>query len=276
MAERRRQPHHQRSGSTASPHAVAHDQEPALSSAFSFRRMDDVFPPRAASTGDADDQVSILAVDGSALASSTRSGATAVNVAANTVLNINARPPYSRTRRSWRRSPSDISTSYQPVDWASDDGVRFDGKPLRRTGSSPNGRNAGNGDVGVPPRVPSVTGSGSTSSSHSNSGGNHGIAATGATPGTTVSPTLHGKNILQLMAIGSVEPIARGSNSVEWSDSLGAVDESEDLSLMDPHYDLTDAKLTKLFSLFNPDGAWIKRGFHKISSNGRADWRCVV
>ncbi|KAF4320215.1 hypothetical protein JM18_005332 [Phytophthora kernoviae] len=55
------------------------------------------------------------------------------------------------------------------------------------------------------------------------------------------------------MAIGAIEPIARDSNSVDWSDSLGVVDEAEDLSMMDPHYDLTTAKLTKLFAMFHPD-----------------------
>jgi hypothetical protein len=185
------------------------------------------------------DDVSIVAVDGSSTAPSSR-------------------PPagYGRARRSWRRSPSEMSTSYQPVDWASDDGVRFDGRPLRRTVSD---SVASSSDFGVesrnlkpsaslPPRGPSRT-IGNVASSSS--------IGKATTPKLTL---LHGKNILQIMAIGSIEPIARDSNSVDWSDSLGVVDEAEDMSLMDPHYDLTSARMMKLFSLFNPEGEWVEFG----------------
>uniref|UniRef100_M4BNH4 EF-hand domain-containing protein n=1 Tax=Hyaloperonospora arabidopsidis (strain Emoy2) TaxID=559515 RepID=M4BNH4_HYAAE len=39
---------------------------------------------------------------------------------------------------------------------------------------------------------------------------------------------------------------------MDWSTSLGAIEENEDLSLMDPLYDLTSARMKKLFSSFNP------------------------
>ncbi|KAL4146507.1 hypothetical protein PRNP1_012371 [Phytophthora ramorum] len=161
----------------------------------------------------------------------------------------------ARSRRSWRRSPPEVSTSYQPVDWASDDGVRFDGNRLRRTVSDSvaNRSNFGATATEVPPTRPDQNGS------------DHGTTTkTSSKVTTTPMPTLlHGKNILQLMAIGSIESIARDSNSVDWSDSLGLVDEADDLSLMDPHYDLTSAKMMKLFSLFNPgdDGMVSYEGF---------------
>ncbi|GMF58502.1 unnamed protein product [Phytophthora fragariaefolia] len=172
-------------------------------------------------------------------------------------LSPTTRPPIpralgnGRSHRSWHRSPSEISTSYQPVDWASDDGVRFDGLRLRRTMSDSVASSVA-GDFGRLKPYSTVT-------ARNNNGQD--VASKVTTPMPTL---LHGKNILQLMAIGSIEPIARDSNSVDWSDSLGAVDEADDLSLMDPHYDLTTAKMTKLFSLFNPgveDGMVSYEGF---------------
>ncbi|POM73130.1 CorA Metal Ion Transporter (MIT) Family [Phytophthora palmivora] len=192
-----------------------------------------------------DDTVSIVAENGSIAPSSSP-----------------RRPPgYGRGRRSWRRSPSEISTSYQPVDWASDDGVRFDSSRLRRTVSDSvaNRSNFGSSQnltfSSLPLRKPTGT----------NLNGNRkGDARSSPSKVTTPMPTLlHGKNILQIMAIGSIEPIARDSHSVDWSDSLGAVDEADHMNLMDPHYDLTSAKMMKLFSLFNPgdDGMVSYEGF---------------
>lgn len=65
---------------------------------------------------------------------------------------------------------------------------------------------------------------------------------------------LHGKDLSQFVSISSIEPISRHSNSVDWSDTMATPDETDHLSLMDPYYDLTRSKLTKLFSLFHPDG----------------------
>ncbi|KAG6604492.1 CorA Metal Ion transporter (MIT) Family [Phytophthora cinnamomi] len=194
------------------------------SASASFRLMDDP------------DHVSIVAVDGSSSTPTSRAP--------------NSRPPVNgRARRSWRRSPSEMSTSYQPVDWASDDGVRFDGLRLRRTVSDSVASSATGDFGGVKPSAasgPFAPREGSFSTAET-------ISTRKNAKVTTPMPTLlHGKNILQLMAIGSIETIARDSNSVDWSDSLGVVDEPEDMSFMDPHYDLTTAKMTKLFSLFNP------------------------
>lgn len=67
------------------------------------------------------------------------------------------------------------------------------------------------------------------------------------------SANLHGKDLRQFVAIGS---ISRRSNSVDWSDTMADLsDEPDHLSLMDPYYDLTRSTLTKLFSQFQPDGA---------------------
>lgn len=65
---------------------------------------------------------------------------------------------------------------------------------------------------------------------------------------------LHGKDLSQFVSISSIEPISRRSNSIDWSDTMATPDETDHLSLMDPYYDLTRSKLTKLFSLFHPDG----------------------
>lgn len=69
------------------------------------------------------------------------------------------------------------------------------------------------------------------------------------------SVNLHGKDLRRFVSIGSIEPISRHSNSLDWSDTIANdLDETDHLSLMDPYYDLTRSKLTKLFSLFHPDG----------------------
>ncbi|KAF4033115.1 CorA-like Mg2+ transporter protein [Phytophthora infestans] len=205
-----------------------------------------------------DNDVSIVATVGSASPSASQNART---------LSL---PPISGPPRrpvSRSRSPSEISTSYQPLDWESEDGVRFDGSRLRRTVSD-NVTNASdfgsvnNGSRKVsglrPPR----------NQRHSSSLNYHGKRA-----GSNENPTrkvttpmprlLHGKNILHMVAIGSIESIARDSNSVDWSTSLGPVNEVEDVILMDPHYDLTSARMNKLFSLFNPgeDGMVSYEGF---------------
>jgi hypothetical protein len=61
-------------------------------------------------------------------------------------------------------------------------------------------------------------------------------------------PTLHGKNLLSLASR------ARDSHPLDWSEGAAVAEETDQLDLMDPHYDLTTAKLSKLFSLFQPDG----------------------
>lgn len=68
---------------------------------------------------------------------------------------------------------------------------------------------------------------------------------------------LHGKDLRRFVSIGTIETFARHSNSFDWSDAQGDHDELDHSSLMDPYYDLTQSKLTKLFSLFHPDGAHV-------------------
>ncbi|ETO73190.1 hypothetical protein F444_10850 [Phytophthora nicotianae P1976] len=204
-----------------------------------------------------DDKVSVVDMDDSVPPSSSPNS------------QIPSRPPvYGRPRRSWRRSPSQISTSYQPIDWESEDGVRFDSSRLRRTVSDSvtNASDFGNGRNG-PPNL-KVSGLRPQTHRNSSSRNYHGSRSGGddklTRKVTTPMPTLlHGKSILQIMAIGSIESIARDSNSIDWSDSLGPVDEVEDIPLMDPHYDLTSAKMMRLFSLFNPgeDGMVSYEGF---------------
>ncbi|TMW65193.1 hypothetical protein Poli38472_009360 [Pythium oligandrum] len=67
--------------------------------------------------------------------------------------------------------------------------------------------------------------------------------------------TLHGKDLRQFVSIGSIDQIPRHSNSVDWSETSADSDEPDHLSLMDPYYDLTKVKLTRLFSLFQPDAS---------------------
>lgn len=61
------------------------------------------------------------------------------------------------------------------------------------------------------------------------------------------TPTLHGKNLLSLVSR------ARDSHPLDWSEGVGAAEETDQWDLMDPHYDLTTAKLTKLFARFKPN-----------------------
>ncbi|CAH0517487.1 unnamed protein product [Peronospora belbahrii] len=60
-------------------------------------------------------------------------------------------------------------------------------------------------------------------------------------------PTLHGKNLLNLVSR------ARDSHPLDWSEGVGNAEETDPLDLKDPHYDLTSAKLSKLFSRFHPN-----------------------
>ncbi|RLN97463.1 hypothetical protein BBJ28_00018318 [Nothophytophthora sp. Chile5] len=182
--------------------------------------------------------------------------------------NANARSTDGNVRNSWRSSPSEISTSYQPVDWASDDGVRVDGS-ARRIAINAGTNTASNNGLSPPHRaVPSLTNSTPGNSFRSASGANKDPAASRTPPAVPVAaattkttspaaraaksappPTLYGKNILHLLPIGSDD-----TNSLDWSDTLGTVDVADNFSIKDPHYDLTTSKITKLFSLSNPDG----------------------
>ncbi|GMG17547.1 unnamed protein product [Phytophthora fragariaefolia] len=60
--------------------------------------------------------------------------------------------------------------------------------------------------------------------------------------------SLSGNSILRVVPIGSSQDL----DEVEWSSTLGKAD---DFSIRDPHFDLTSAKMTKLFSLCRPNGA---------------------
>ncbi|CAI5705727.1 unnamed protein product [Peronospora farinosa] len=60
-------------------------------------------------------------------------------------------------------------------------------------------------------------------------------------------PTFHGKDLLSLVSR------ARDSHPLDWSEGAGIAEETDPLDLKDPHYDLTSAKLTKLFSRFQPN-----------------------
>ena len=57
------------------------------------------------------------------------------------------------------------------------------------------------------------------------------------------------------MDIHSMDSDDRDAESMKWTTSLGAVEDSDELSLMDPLYDLTSARMKKLFSSFNPQGS---------------------
>ena len=64
-------------------------------------------------------------------------------------------------------------------------------------------------------------------------------------------PTFHGKNLLSLVSR------ARDSHPLDWSEGAGIAEETDLLDLKDPHYDLTSAKLTKLFSRFKPNRRYL-------------------
>ena len=165
------------------------------------------------------------------------------------------------------RCPPVESVHDQTMDWASDDGIEHDVRQLRRTGSD---------NVTTSPALPdSIPGQSSyrencrlpvyrngkpvsrRSVVYENKLPNENVSSLRhRKKRTTPVPTLlHGKNILlEIITIDSIESNNRDSDSMDWSTSLGAIEENEDLSLMDPLYDLTSARMKKLFSSFNPQG----------------------
>ncbi|CAI5721359.1 unnamed protein product [Peronospora effusa] len=163
----------------------------------------------------------------------------------------------SRSRQNRQKIGHDCplsknSTTFQPVNWASDEGVRFDGNRLHRTVSDSVSRCKNNFEF-VSTDSRNRRGFRNSKESIPNFENETNEISSTSSKVTTPMPTLlHGKNILQIMAIGSIDSIARDSNSVDWSDSLGVVNEDEDMLLLDPHFDLTSARMMKLFSLFNP------------------------
>ncbi|KAE9287543.1 hypothetical protein PF008_g26377 [Phytophthora fragariae] len=167
-------------------------------------------------------------------------------------------PPQSEApngnRNSWRNPPSNIDTSYQPPDWSSDDGAVVDGSARRIAVNSGTETNSSADSVSAP--APPLAGG---NSFRSNSGAKPDPTASTRSPelattppaNTTMRPlTLYGKDILHIIPFGST---ALEANPVTWSDTLGAVDTEDDYSIRDPHFDLTNGKITKLLSLSNPD-----------------------
>ncbi|KAG6604655.1 CorA Metal Ion transporter (MIT) Family [Phytophthora cinnamomi] len=161
----------------------------------------------------------------------------------------------SRQPNPLRSAASDIPTTYQPTNWGSDDGARVDGS-ARRVAINLTGDSVANTrDSELTPLLGSTGGG---NSFRSTSGAKPDVSPgkstdTPATPpaNTTVHPlTLYGKDILHIFPFGSTESAA---DPVKWSDTLGAVDTEDDFSIRDPHFDLTNAKITKLFSLSKPN-----------------------
>ena len=73
-------------------------------------------------------------------------------------------------------------------------------------------------------------------------------------PSASIAPratpsTVHGTNLLRRVSR------ARVSHVLEWSEGPEVAEETDPFSLTDPHYDLTTAKLTKLFARFEPNGS---------------------
>lgn len=165
----------------------------------------------------------------------------------------------SRSNNTLRPSASDIPTTYQPLDWSSDDGARVDGSARRIAINLASDNNAPTtADSESTPPLLGSTGGGN--SFRSNSGANQDATSSGkstetpSTPpaNTTVHPlTLYGKDILHIFPFGATDSAA---DAVKWSDTLGAVDAEDDFSIRDPHFDLTNTKITKLFSLSKPNG----------------------
>ncbi|GMF41408.1 unnamed protein product [Phytophthora fragariaefolia] len=154
------------------------------------------------------------------------------------------------------RSPSNIQTSYHPPDWASGDGAVADDSARRvAVNSRTDTSSSADSGSGSAPLLPGGN------SFRRNSGAKPEMTASMKSPelattppaSTTMRPlTLYGKDILHIIPFG---PIAQEVNPVTWSDTLGAVDTEDDFSIRDPHFDLTNGKITKLFSLSNPNGA---------------------
>ncbi|KAG3007539.1 hypothetical protein PC121_g7698 [Phytophthora cactorum] len=156
-----------------------------------------------------------------------------------------------------RRSTTEISTNYQPADWSSDDGVRVDGSARRiAVNLPPETINTSHSES--TPSLPGSTGGGN--SFRSNSGAKQDTNSSTETPttppaNTMVHPlTLYGKDILHIIPFGTTtDSTAKVVDPVMWSDTLGAIDTEDDFSIRDPHFDLTNAKITKLFALSNPN-----------------------
>ncbi|KAG6612203.1 magnesium and cobalt transporter CorA [Phytophthora cinnamomi] len=91
-------------------------------------------------------------------------------------------------------------------------------------------------------------------------------------------PTLHGKNLLSLVSR------ARDSHPLDWSEGAAVAEETDQLDPMDPHFDLTTAKLSKLFSRFQPseDGMVSYDGFRRglqamgISCDNEDEFRAFI
>ncbi|ETK84386.1 hypothetical protein F441_10835 [Phytophthora nicotianae CJ01A1] len=170
--------------------------------------------------------------------------------------------PAVESRNSWS-PPSDIPTNYQPPDWNSDDGSIVDGSARRiaintRTSSSRSSSSSSSDEVPPPPSPPLVGGNSfrsatvDTTASTKSSDLPPSPPANTAVANTTVRPlTLYGKDILHIFPFGTT---SQDGNPVKWSDTLGAIDTEDDYSIRDPHFDLTNGKISKLFSLSNPDG----------------------
>ncbi|KAG1709190.1 hypothetical protein DVH05_019834 [Phytophthora capsici] len=147
-----------------------------------------------------------------------------------------------------RSLSAEIPTTYQPNDWSSEDGARVDGSARRIAINLPPDSNTAASESTL--SLPGSTGGGN--SFRSNSGAKQDATDTPSPPAnTTVHPlTLYGKDILRIFPFGATTD----ADDVKWSDTLGTVDTEDDFSIRDPHFDLTNAKITKLFSLSNPNG----------------------
>lgn len=164
--------------------------------------------------------------------------------------------PTTDTRNSWRGPSSDVQASYQSPDWASDDGI-VDGSARRvalneRTNSSRSSSSSEGSSAHVTPPLPGGNSFRSTAEVKSDATVTVKSNDLPTSPAnTTMRPlTLYGKDILRIFPFGSV---AQEMNPVKWSDTLGATDTEDDYSIRDPHFDLTNGKISKLFSLSNPD-----------------------
>ncbi|OWZ17541.1 CorA Metal Ion Transporter [Phytophthora megakarya] len=168
--------------------------------------------------------------------------------------------PTNENRHSWRSPPTNTQTNYQAPDWNSDDEVIVDGSArrvaLNARSSSSNSSSSSNTEAPSPPASPPLPGGNSfrstaaVKSDPSTSVKSNDLAST-PPKNTTVRPiTLYGKDILRIFPFGTT---SEDINPVRWSDTLGAIDTEDDYSIRDPHFDLTNGKISKLFSLSNPD-----------------------
>ncbi|KAG1698154.1 hypothetical protein DVH05_015144 [Phytophthora capsici] len=176
-----------------------------------------------------------------------------------------ATPPLSETsrtanetRNSWRGPSSNVQSNYQPPDWNSDDEVIVDGSARRiainsRTNSS---RSSSSSEAASPPASPPLPGGNSfRSTAGVKSDPTTSVRSNDQPPtppaNVKVRPlTLYGKDILHIFPFGTT---SQDGNPVKWSDTLGAIDMEDDFSIRDPHFDLTNGKISKLFSLSKPD-----------------------